>query len=200
MNHRQMKLKLTNDEIRAYLEIEPLEFPKYTTQILNLANKNAQGTRPRVVGQMTELVQHFTGKTLEEWEQWYPKQKPEAISAATDKIFQMVGNLKDAIDRIDRETVEAWVKDLVIVKTFMGLRFQEAVLKKVAEIKGTNCRLAEPAEESQGIDGYIGNTPVSIKPMTYKLKPELKENIRARIMYYEKVKDGIEVDYSELMS
>ena len=28
------------------------EFPKYTTQIMNLANQNAQGTRPRVAGQM----------------------------------------------------------------------------------------------------------------------------------------------------
>jgi hypothetical protein len=66
-----MKIKLTNDQIRDYLEIEPLEFPKYTTQLINLANQNAQGTRPKVVGQLSELIQHCTGKKLEEWEHWY---------------------------------------------------------------------------------------------------------------------------------
>ncbi len=29
------------------------EFPKYTTQLMNLANLNAQGTRPKVVGQLS---------------------------------------------------------------------------------------------------------------------------------------------------
>ena len=45
-----MKVKLTNDEIRQYLNIETPEFPEYVTQILNLANQNAQGERPKVVG------------------------------------------------------------------------------------------------------------------------------------------------------
>ena len=40
--------------------------------------------------------------------------------------------------------MEQWVKDLVIGKTFIGLRFQEVILKKEAEIKGTYYRLAEP--------------------------------------------------------
>jgi hypothetical protein len=74
-----MKIKLSNEEIRKCLEIESLEFPRYTTQLINLANQNAQGTRPKVVGQMSELIQHFTGKTLTEWEQWYLKRKPDAI-------------------------------------------------------------------------------------------------------------------------
>ena len=28
------------------------QFPKYTTQLINIASQNAQGTRPSVVGQM----------------------------------------------------------------------------------------------------------------------------------------------------
>ena len=51
-----MKIKLTNEEIREYFDIESPEFPKYVTQILNLANRNAQGTRPKVVGQMSNLI------------------------------------------------------------------------------------------------------------------------------------------------
>ena len=40
-----MKIKLSNEEIRKTLEIEEPSFPKYVTQIINLANQNAQGTR-----------------------------------------------------------------------------------------------------------------------------------------------------------
>jgi hypothetical protein len=103
------------------------------------------------------------------------------------------------LNKIDRATVEQWVRDLIIVKTFAGLRFQEAILKKGAEIKGTKYRLSEPDEESKGIDGYIGEIPVSIKPHTYDVKASLSEHIEIKIIYYRKIDDGIEVDYGEVL-
>ncbi len=151
-----MKIKITIEEIRKYLDIETPEFPKYVAPLINLANQYAQGTRPRVVGQMSELIQEFEGKTLKEWEEWYLKKKPDAIENATEKILQKLEELRNAMNKIDQHTVEQWVRDLVIVKTFTRLRFQEAILKKGAEIKRTNYRLAKPDEESKGIDGYIG--------------------------------------------
>lgn len=111
----------------------------------------------------------------------------------------MLKEFKNAINKIDETTVEQWVKDLVILKTFVGLRFQEAVLKKGAEIKGSKYRLAEPDEESKGIDGYVGDIPVSIKPDTYKMKTALPEHIGIQIIYYKKIDDGIEVDYEEIL-
>jgi MjaI restriction endonuclease len=193
-----MKIKLTNDDIRRYLDIETPQFPKYTTQLINLANQNAQGTRPRVVGQMSDLIQHCTGQTLAEWEQWYLERKPDAIRMATEKVLEMVKSLNDAMRKTDKQMVETWVRDLVIVKTFVGLRFQEAILKRGAEIRGMDYRLSDFVEESKGIDGYIGDVPVSIKPKTYKTKASLQEEIAAKIIYYEKVKNGIEVDYEEI--
>jgi len=194
-----MKVKITIEEIRKYLDIETPEFPKYVAPLINLANQYAQGTRPKVVGQMSELIQEFEGKTLSEWEEWYLKKKPDAIRTATEKILQKLNDLKSSLNQIDRETVEKWVRDLVIVKTFAGLRFQEAILKKGAEIKGTNYRLAEVGEESKGIDGYIGDIPVSIKPYSYEVKASLPEHIEAKIIYYKKVDNGIEVDYKEIL-
>lgn len=94
--------------------------------------------------------------------------------------------------------VNEWAKDLVLVKTFLGLKFQAAVLKKAAEIKGVDYRLSDNAEESKGIDGYIGDIPVSIKPDTYKIKKGLSEQIGAKLIYYKKLKTGIEVDFGEL--
>lgn len=194
-----MKIKISLEELRKYLEIEPVEFPKYTAPIINLANQYAQGTRPKIVGQMSELIQEFTGRTLEEWEQWYLEQKPDAIRVATEKIMEMLQNFKDTLNSIDKGLVEQWVRDLVVVKTFIGLRFQETILKKGAEIKGTSYRLAVPEEESKGIDGYIGDLPVSIKPYTYEVKTALSERIAVKIIYYRKLKDGLEVDFGEIL-
>ena len=101
-----MKIKITIEEIRKYLDIETPEFPKYVAPLINLANQYAQGTRPKVVGQMSELIQEFEGKTLREWEEWYLKRKPDAIRNATEKILLKLKELKNALDKIDRATVE----------------------------------------------------------------------------------------------
>ena len=193
-----MKIKIKNEEIRKHLNIETPDFPKYSTQILNLANQNAQGTRPEVVGQMSELIRQFKGRGLSEWENWYIKRNPDTIKKATQKISEMVEKLKKAMVEIDEPLIERWVKDLVIVKTFLGLRFQEVILKKGAEIKKVGYRLATIEEEAKGIDGFIGDLSISIKPSTYKAKASLREDIRAKIISYEKKKDGIKVDYKEI--
>ncbi|MEZ4550348.1 MAG: MjaI family restriction endonuclease [Desulfobacterales bacterium] len=44
------------------------EFPKYTTQLINLANQNSQATRAYNVGQMSELIQEFpAGPMMNGW-------------------------------------------------------------------------------------------------------------------------------------
>ena len=192
------KFKIKNNEIKNLLGSEPYNFPKYSTQILNLANQNAQGTRPVVVGQMSDLIQEFSGQTLKEWEEWYLQKHPDAIVKATEKIKEMVDNFREVIGKIDDEMIKDWVTDLVIVKTFIGLRFQEAILAKTAEMYQKDYRLADPEEESKGIDGFIEDIPVSIKPETYKSKKSLSERIDVKIIYYKKVSDGITVNIIEL--
>jgi len=193
-----MKIKLTNEEIRKSLEIDEPSFPKYVSQIINLANQNAQGTRPKVVGQLSDLIQEFSGRTISEWEMWYLQRYPDSLAAAKTKILDMIENLKSAIQKIDDPMVQDWVKDLVIVKTFLGLKFQEAILKKGSELLKTDYRPAESSDESRGIDGYIGGIPVSIKPETYRSKSSLPESIEVKLIFYEKLKDSIRVDYSAL--
>jgi hypothetical protein len=105
----------------------------------------------------------------------------------------MIDNFKQVITLIDAEMIEAWVRDLVIVKTFVGLKFQEAILKRVASSIGKDYRMANPEEEARGIDGFIGEIPVSIKPYSYVSKQMLPESIDVRIIYYDKVKDGINI-------
>ncbi|MBP3194004.1 MjaI family restriction endonuclease [Natronogracilivirga saccharolytica] len=187
------KFKIKYDEIQNIVVGEVPNYPKYATQILNLANQNAQGTRPKIVGQMSDLIQEFDGQTVEQWIEWYEERYPDARKNAADRVEDMIKKLKESIDKIDREMIDTWVKDLVLYKTFIGLRFQEAILRKVADIKGTTYRLAGKDDESKGIDGYVGFMPVSIKPTTYRSKSSLAEDIKVEIIYYEKKKDGITV-------
>ncbi len=189
-----MRFKLKNEEIQEYLDAPVSDFPKYSTQIINLANQNAQGTRPKVVGQMSDLIQEFPGKTYQEWVQWYLERYPDAIDVATDRITSMLENIQATFPAIGRELVMRWVEDLVLVKTFAGLRFQEAILKRLAELKGCDYRLAHPYEEAQGIDGFVGDQPFSIKPISFKSKPSLADSIQVTIVYYDKKKDGITIE------
>jgi uncharacterized protein YukE len=189
-------LKITNKELQILSDIEVPEFPKYATQIINLANQNSQGTRSNIVGQQSELIQEFPGNTQVEWAEWYEVQFPDAISKSTDKIYQGVQNLREAIQHIDKSMVEKWVRDLILSKTYIGLRFQQSILKKLSEVKGTTYRLATPEEESQGIDGFVGEVAVSIKPDSYQTaKSHLPEQITASLVYYTKTRDGITIEY-----
>ena len=194
-----MKIKIKNEELIKELIGEIKNFPRYTTQLINLANQNSQGTRPKVVGQLSELIQECPSKTYEGWKKWYLEKHPEAIDNATEKINQMIEKLKEAVRLIDKPMIRSWVEDLVLEKTFIGLRFQEAILKKVAKIKNTTYKLSKLEEESRGIDGFIGKTPVSIKPITYKTKRMLKENIDIGVIFYEKKKSGLDIDISKML-
>lgn len=192
-----MKIKIPNSEVQELLSGKTYSYPKYATQIMNLANQNAQGTRAKIVGQMSDLIQEFEGTALSEWEKWYLANHPDAIDNATEKVYAMVSLFKDAILKIDKETVREWIEELVIVKTFSGLKFQEAILKKMSLHFKKPYRLAKPDEESKGIDGFIGDKPVSIKPMTYKTKMGLNEVIDVPIVFYDKKKSEIVIEFDE---
>lgn len=191
------KIKISNGDIERLSNASKYPFPKYATQIINLLNSNAQGTRPAVVGQMSELIQEFNGKTLEEWIDWYSVKQPDAVQRATDKIFAMYQLMSEAFAAIDRPMIEAWVKDLVHTKTYCGLKFQSAILAFLADKYNTTWRLANVDEESRGIDGFVGDHPIQIKSSTYKLEARLAENIETPIVYYEKKRDGINIIFEQ---
>lgn len=186
---------MKNSEVEKLSNASQYAFPKYATQIINLLNSNAQGTRPAVVGQMSELIQEFDGKSLDEWVVWYNERQPNAVQNATEKIYGMYQLMSEAFNAITREMVEEWVKDLVYTKTYCGLKFQSAIIAFLADKVGKSWRLANVEEEAQGIDGFIGDQPLQIKSVTYKIEGRLPENIEVPIVYYDKKKDGINIEY-----
>ncbi len=182
--------KITEDIIG-----QKIKFPKYTTQLMNLANRNSQATRPKHVGQLSELIQQFDGQDYDDWVTWYTDRHPQAIDAATRKIYQMVLKMKRAMERIDEEMIRKWAQNLILTKTYVGLQFQKSILMQIAKRKNQTFRLAVPSEEAKGIDGFIGSTPVSVKPFSYQSQKGLNEQIDVAIIYYKKVRGGLKVYY-----
>lgn len=191
------KAKIKNAEIESLSNAYVYNFPKYTTMLINQINQTAQGTRPKVVGQMSELIQEFDGHTLEEWEIWYNERMPNAIDAATEKIYEQFEKQKEAWNQITKELIHNWVKDLVYTKTFCGLKVQQAILSFIANETNQEWRLANKEEEAKGIDGYIGDKPVQIKSISYKMENHLNEIIDIPIIYYDKKKDGLVIEYDQ---
>lgn len=196
-----MIFTIKNEELQDLNGSENLSFPKYTSQLINWANQNAQGTRPKIVGQLSDLFPEYQTETgdvsIADWRQWYISRYPDAIDHATDKIFEHVENLKEAIKLIDKGLVRQWVDDLVITKTYNGLYVQKAILAKIGELKETTFHLASPDEESLGIDGYVGDIAYSVKPDSYKTMNRLSETINVKMIYYTKKKTGLSIEVED---
>jgi len=196
-----MNFNIKNDELESINGGLSPSFPKYTSQLINWANQNAQGTRPKVVGQLSDLFPEFESQSedvsIEKWQEWYLKKYPDAINDATEKIYAQVENLRNAIPKITKEMVNDWVKDLVITKTYNGLYVQKAILAKLSDELNLPYRLATPDEESKGIDGYVGDVAYSIKPDTYKTMGRLSESIDVKMIYYTKTKTALKIEVED---
>lgn len=196
-----MKYRISNAEIKVRNNSEENVFPKYTTQLINLANQTAQATRPKAVGQLSELFPLFLQETdqisLENWQEWYEERYPEAVDKAADRIYGQIEKLREAVLLIDREMIRRWVKDLIIDKTYNGLYVQKVILSFLSEKRGESYRLSSPEEEARGIDGYVGDTAYSIKPSTYQAMDRLPETIDVFMIYYEKTKSGLVIEIDE---
>jgi hypothetical protein len=173
---------------------------KYISSIINIANKFCQATRPKYVGQLSEMIQEYRSSepslSLESWISYYNEvQGQDKIEIATDKIWNNLLHIQNNLESLKREDVKLWVEDLIYNKTFSGLQIQLDVLEKVSYNK--SYRLATSEEESRGIDGFIGDEPVSIKPISYFSSIEKhQELIECKIIYYDQTSKGIKI-YTE---
>jgi hypothetical protein len=166
----------------------------YIGSVINLANSFSQATRPKNVGQMSDLIQEYRESTqtpsVSGWEDFYNKKIGfDKIEDAADKNWEYIQRIKENLNMLDKKDVFEWTHDLIIKKTFSGLQLQLDILEMVSYHE---YRLSTPEEESKGIDGFVDGEPVSIKPNTYKKTIEYgKETIPYRIIYYKQTKKGL---------
>ena len=136
----------------------------YIGSVINLGNSFSQATRPRNVGQMSDLIQEYREiadiPSVEGWESFYDQKiGSDKIDTAADKIWDYVQRIRENLNSLNRDDVKNWTRDLIIDKTFSGLQLQLDILEMVSETG--EFRLSTPDEESQGIDGYVDGEPVS---------------------------------------
>ena len=192
---------IRNNDIAKAIGIPALNIPKYSKSVINNANGYARATRPENVSQVSETIKVFrqdnnvTKHSLEEWEKWYNKKYPEAISKATDEAWIKFSEVLDNLKTVTKEDIAAWEKDLIIYKTYTGLMIQDAIIKDIAKKMRVESRLATVEEESMGIDGYINNKPVQIKARTYESNHNERFDKHIIIVYYEKDARTSDISY-----
>lgn len=74
---------------------------------------------------------------------------------------------------------------------------QNAILASLADRLDSEYRLATPEEESKGIDGFVGGTPYSVKPESYKTMGRLSEVINVKMIFYTKTDNGLKIEVED---
>ena len=75
----------------------------YIGSVINLGNSFSQATRPKNVGQMSDLIQEYRESTAcpsqDGWQSFYDDQQGlDKIDVAADKIWEYVQRIKKNLD------------------------------------------------------------------------------------------------------
>ncbi len=185
------KIKITKEDIKEIAKYKEKYFPKYTSSLINLLNRWAGGTSDKIVGQMSEEVMLCPYRKHSNWRKWYLKRHPNSIKKSINLIMKKRMEVLKQYKKINKKLMKRWVDDLVIDKSYWGIKIQGAIIKKLKTFTNKRCRVATKKEERSGYDGFIGRNPIQIKPKSYRNASNVRSEIlRAKVIYYEKNKDG----------
>jgi hypothetical protein len=162
-------IKLTATDFKDVVKRDRCEFPLNTKPILNIATQNSQCTRKKIVGSMKEMFIDFqasgAGMSVDDWETWYyANGGADKIQAATDKLYAYLNKMPLDHSVFTRELAQTYILDLVINKTHYGMSGEYYAVLATAKHFGLEHRFSTAEEESRGIDAWIGDKPVQIKP------------------------------------
>lgn len=199
------EIVISEDERERLETGREFQFPKYALTILNAAMNTAGANKAHTVGQTSEIRKEFRQEypdgTYEDWVEFYNREYngEKRIDEAIEKTSQMLQNFKEVIDEIDEEMVRDYIHEFIYYKTPQGFDDEHVIFEKLAEVYDREYRSSTAKEEPQGIDGYLDDQPVSIKPESFKRKGNPDE-INAPIVYYKDFKstDKLVLDLSEL--
>lgn len=197
-----VRKKIKSRKIAEAIGIEKISIPKYSSGVINNANKYSHATRAENVSQVSETIKTFRADktvpnhSLEEWVRWYTKQYPRAITKATNDAWRKFKEMRRELAKVKKDDIKNWEEDLIIYKTYAGLMIQDAIIKTIAKDLGVESRLGTPDEEGRGIDGYINDIPVQIKSITYRNEvrnEQFAEDIV--IIYYSKDERNADITF-----
>lgn len=161
-------LKLTKKHYKNVVVRYRRTWPKYSTQLLNLANQNAKSTSVKTVGSMKELWTDMRHKgirgTFDNWTTYYNSVRGEdTLNTAGQTLYSMITKM-NLQNIITEDMCTDYIKEIVYNKTHMGMAGEEMAIEVVANYFNMPYRFSTKEEEAKGIDGWIGTTPVQVKP------------------------------------
>lgn len=170
------------------------EFPDLTSDLISLANHLSKATTRKKLGNPTSVIEEFEGKTFESWERFYEQKRPGALDTASREIYSAIEKLRKALGLVDEALVRHWVEEAVLKRTYAAWRIQETILKHIAKLQGKPFRQADDLESEAGIDGFIGEHPFSVRPVSHYFKgPPEEQDAQVDVVYFEKAKSGLKV-------
>ena len=187
------------------------DFPLYTTFIINQASQTAQATRPKQVGQLSELFPEYEEEarknnqtpSVEGWKEFHNQKVPNALQNSFTRLKQMFENFKEAIHKIDDKMIITWLEDLLYEKTFYGLSVENIIREFLRKKHKINSRKATVKEESQNIDFLIMDNeknkeykyqikPISLKGTTYHLVDS-----SINIVWYKREGESLHIEFDD---
>lgn len=193
------KLRISSEEREIIVRGTREEYPKYVSQILNLANQNAQATRAEYVGKMKDILREFDSThpegTYDDWVDFYMSgyNGDEKISNSAERLYDMVEKMRKAMQEIDEEDAERYVSQLVLYKTYMGNDIDEVIARKLEQVYSREVQL----KPKDWVVGYIDDIPFVLQSLDDGVKTKSPEN--AVTVYYRVESDNsIVIDSHEL--
>ena len=166
-------------------------WPKYYTQLLNVASSNSKAASPKNVGSVkeafTKMREQGIPGTLSNWIKFYNKTYgKDKLVAAADKIYTMLQKME--IKHISRDYCGEYIKELVYNKTQMGLGGEERAVIAVAGYYNLKYKFSTPQEESKGIDAWLvgknKDVPIQVKPQDNIKKSHVHNQVDTNYLLY----------------
>jgi hypothetical protein len=160
-------IKLTAKHYSGAIHRQRRVWPKYVTQLLNVAAQNAKAFDKKIVGSTKDTWLEMRGQnirgTFENWVSFYDS-KPfsQNLSKQAAKLYEMTQKMQ--LGGMTLEMCDDYIKEVVYNKSHMGMAGEEMALQSVADYYKLPLRFSTAEEESQGIDGWIGDKPAQVKP------------------------------------
>jgi hypothetical protein len=203
-------IKLTAKHFASVTKRHRSEFPVNTKPILNIAVQNSRCTRVEVVGSMKEFFSEFlkdkkVGKSVDDWESWYYTNKngKQRIQDSTDVLLAYLNKMPLDHKVFTRDIAKAYVLDLVINKTHYGMSGEYHAIAAAAKYFKLPHRYSTAEEEKQGIDGWIGEYPVQVKPADSVQKHHVRNGAdtdKTLVLTYEAKKDVCYIHNEEFVN
>lgn len=164
--------------------------------ILNMAFNRWQLNRPRYVGRLAEAIRACAPRTEKEWEQYYFQEVPrrhvpkgwkqfgntmeDHLKEIGRRLYAKISEqLRAEIDEVTEEDCIAYVRDVVIHRTYEGyVTEKRTVYEQLEETLGVKlCPAPDTWDRQYNVDFFIplgkGCIGIQIKPITYNQTPEV---------------------------